>query len=232
MDKLYLLDLGSRPIFEQLRLEEALLRTSALNICLVNRGSPRTIVMGISGNPERLLHTSQVQSDRIPVIRRFSGGGTVIVDEDTLFISFLMTKEAVPVAPFPEPILRWSSELYEQSWNLPGFRLVENDYVIGEHKCGGNAQYIRQGRWLHHTSFLWDYSPTNMEYLRLPEKRPRYRADRPHSEFLCRLRDHAESKEVLVKRLYTELSKRFELSEMEEPREFVPHRRALELVEL
>ena len=72
---------------------------------------------------------------------------------------------------------------------VPTFRLRENDYVIGDRKIGGNAQGIVKGGFLHHTSFLWDWEDANMDYLTLPYKRPTYRGDRPHDEFLIRLRD-------------------------------------------
>jgi lipoate-protein ligase A len=196
-------------------MEEALLRGSNLNFCILNRGSPRAIVMGISGHPEDHLNLAKVHRDRIPIIRRFSGGGTVIVDEETLFFTFLFNKEDVlHVHAFPEPILRWSGELYAKSFQIPGFHLVENDYVIGQKKCGGNAQYIKKDRWLHHTSFLWDYQEKNMDYLLLPAKRPRYRENRTHSEFLCKLKTFAPSKEHLIEKLYNELQDRFELVEV------------------
>jgi hypothetical protein len=72
---------------------------------------------------------------------------------------------------------------------VPTFRLRENDYVIGDRKIGGNAQGIVKGGFLHHTSFLWDWEDTNMDYLTLPHKRPTYRGDRSHDKFLIRLRD-------------------------------------------
>lgn len=31
---------------------------------------------------------------------------------------------------------------------------------------------ITRDRWLHHTSFLWDFNPANMEYLLIPESQP------------------------------------------------------------
>ena len=68
------------------------------------------------------------------------------------------------------------------------FILTENDYALGERKMGGNAQAIVKGGWLHHTSFLWDYEDQNMEYLVLPGKRPKYRGDRPHRDFLVKLK--------------------------------------------
>ena len=73
---------------------------------------------------------------------------------------------------------------------------------------------ISGGRWLHHTSLLWDFEPHNMvseprpsrahvsecvttprpprahvlqALLKLPRKRPEYRADREHTQFLGKL---------------------------------------------
>ncbi len=229
--KIHLLHLHNVPIYEQLLLEEALIRTDERNFCLINTGSPRAIVMGISGKPEELLHMDRVREDQIPVIKRFSGGGTVIVDENTLFISFLIAKSSCDISPYPEPILRWSAELYASSWQIPSFHLAENDYAIGLKKCGGNAQYIRKDRWLHHTSFLWDYEPANMEYLQLPAKRPAYRIDRPHSEFLCRLKDHCPSRDLLIAQLKQELVKRFYIEELSlESIHPAPHRQATQRI--
>lgn len=207
---LHWIHLKDTPIAKQLQLEESLLREDTRNFCIVNHGSPRTIVMGISGKAESLLEEALVQRDNIPVIRRFSGGGTVIVDEETLFISFIFSKGALDITPFPESIMRWSADVYSGAWKIPGFSLRENDYVIHEKKCGGNAQYIRKDRWLHHTSFLWDYKEENMQYLQMPAKRPKYREDRGHGEFLCRLKDQGHpSVSVLLNSLQQELVKRF-----------------------
>jgi lipoate-protein ligase A len=226
-NSLHWLELENIPIFEQLQLEEALLRTDTRNLCIVNKGSPRAIVMGISGQPDTLLHLESVKRDQVPVIKRFSGGGTVVVDEETLFISFLFNREAIDVQPFPEPLLRWSEELYAQSWCIPEFALKAQDYTIGPKKCGGNAQYIRKDRWLHHTSFLWDYKESNMDYLLLPSKRPAYRQDRSHAEFLCRLKEFAPSVQTLLSQLKAELVKRFYIEELSHKNlQFPPHRQS------
>ncbi len=189
MKKLHLIQLKGVPISEQLELEEKLLRHETQNFCVINQEPDRAIVMGISGKEEHLLEMDLVKRDGIPVLRRFSGGGTVILDESSLMISFIFAKKEIPVTPFPEPILRWSADLYKAAWQIPGFALRENDYVIHDKKCGGNAQYIKKDRWLHHTSFLWDYKNENMKYLKLPEKRPNYRLSRSHGDFLCKLKD-------------------------------------------
>lgn len=228
MKTLHWIDLHGVPIFEQLQLEEALLRTDSRSFCIVNRGSARSIVLGISSNPEELVDLDKARKDKIPLIKRFSGGGTVIVDEHTVFITFIMAKEDLDIPAFPEPILRWSGELYQSAWQIPDFALRENDYVIGEKKCGGNAQYIKKDRFVHHTSFLWDFSEKNMNYLLLPTKRPSYRKDRCHKDFLTALKSHAAHPEELIEKLKKTLVKRlyiapFDLGSLEKK----PHRQAV-----
>lgn len=186
--------------------------------------------MGISGKAEKLINIESVKRENIPVIKRFSGGGTVIVDENTLFITFIFSKELFNVPVFPEPILKWSANLYNNAWQIPNFHLRENDYCVQDRKCGGNAQYIRKDRWLHHTSFLWDYDSENMTHLLLPEKRPKYRLDRSHDAFLTKLKEHAPSKEALVERLKKSLDvKPLYISPKTD---FKPHRQSTHLVEI
>ncbi|HEV7738194.1 MAG TPA: lipoate--protein ligase family protein [Chlamydiales bacterium] len=231
MNTLHLLQTEKLHIFDQLKIEEAVLRGTDLNFCLINQGSPRAIVMGISGHPEQLINIGKVQQDQIPVIQRFSGGGTVIVDESTLFVSFIFAKSAIPIHPFPEPILRWSGDLYTACWKIPGFHLIENDYAIGALKCGGNAQYIQKDRWLHHTTFLWDYKEENMDYLLFPAKHPKYRANRSHNEFLCRLNQFAKNPQTLIDQLHRELSNRFHIQPIRiQDIQWAPHRQSLRWV--
>lgn len=209
---LHLLHTHNLPILEQLQLEEALLRTDRRNFCLINEGSPPAIVMGISGKIHELVDCEKTALAGIPVIKRFSGGGTVIVDEETIFVTFICQKELHTFPAYPEPILEWSASLYKAVHSSLSLR--ENDYIIGEKKCGGNAQYIQKDRWLHHTSFLWNWAETRMNLLLHPKKTPAYRQERPHEEFLCRLSDHVADKTSWISSLKTELSQRYQLQDI------------------
>ena len=100
--------------------------------------------MGISGKVEELVNQAKLKTEPIPLIKRYSGGGTVVVDDQTLFVSFIFNKNDHDFPSFPEPILRWSADIYQKAWDLEGFALRENDYVLGDHKVGGNAQYIKK----------------------------------------------------------------------------------------
>ncbi|CAN6876335.1 unnamed protein product [Brassica oleracea] len=197
-----LVRLKGTPILEQLLLEERLLRASTDNWCIVNDGTNvPTIVMGMSGKPSQLLEVGPVIKDRIPVIKRFTGGGTVIVDKSTLFVSLICNKDDVPsVQPYPRSVMAWSGSLYGEVFEgVDGFHLRENDYVFGDRKFGGNAQSIIRNRWIHHTSFLWDYNVRNMAYLKLPSKVPQYRLERDHTEFVCRMKDYIERSDFVEK---------------------------------
>jgi lipoate-protein ligase A len=66
---------------------------------------------------------------------------------------------------------------------------------------GGNAQSIIKNRWIHHTSFLWNFDAKNMDYLKLPSKRPAYRSDRPHHDFLTTLQPFISSSQVFFEQI-------------------------------
>ncbi|KAL6583946.1 hypothetical protein OROMI_003235 [Orobanche minor] len=213
-----LLRLKGVPILQQLHLEERLLRISSDNWCIINDGTiDPTIVMGISGKPKELLEIEFVLRDDIPVVRRFTGGGTVIVDQGTVFVTFICNKDAVSgLQSYPQPIMSWSSLLYKKVFQgIGGFNLRENDYVLGNRKFGGNAQSITKNRWVHHTSFLWDYEISNMGYLKLPKRAPEYRKARDHLEFICRMKDYFISRSNFIDRTIEAVGSQFLLKSSE-----------------
>lgn len=83
----------------------------------------------------------------VQVLRRYSGGGTVVVDQNTIFSTLIMNGSQVPggVELFPVPLMRWSEGFFKPAFAPlgDGFALRENDFVFGHRKFGGNAQ-VRQ----------------------------------------------------------------------------------------
>lgn len=210
----HLLLLDHIPIFQQLQIEEALLRTDTKNWFILNTGSPPAIVMGISGKPHEFIDPKKMDATPLPVIKRFSGGGTVVVDENTLFATFICQKDLHDFPAYPEHIHAWAEGFYKVALPLKHFSLKENDYTLNEKKCGGNAQYIRKDRWLHHSTFLWDYKKERMDYLLMPGKQPSYRAKRSHDEFLCTLSKHFAEKKDLFEACTAELKRRYPVKEI------------------
>ncbi|KAI3841666.1 hypothetical protein MKW92_040738 [Papaver armeniacum] len=192
------------PILEQLQLEEKLLRTSSET--------------GVSSMMELILQQLSWECLGkfllLPLIfnsyiiaflllKGLQGGGTVIVDQGTIFVTFICNRIDVPgVQPYPQPIMSWSGLLYDEVFQEIGyFHLRENDYVFGNCKFGGNAQSITKNRWIHHTSFLWDYETKNMAYLKQPRRIPKYRSERNHLEFICRMKEYMPRSAFIEKTL-------------------------------
>lgn len=182
---------GRRCILDQLRLEEALLRAGKENFLLLSEGllEESSVVLGLSSKPDDMVYAKAMQDQQVRLIRRFSGGGTVFVDKNTLFVSLICNSDSVDVSPFPRPLMDWvSTHLYTKAM---GERVSnrENDLVCDGVKFGGNAQSLVKGRWLHHTSILWDMDIERMtSLLKLPNKQPEYREGRTHEKFLTTLK--------------------------------------------
>lgn len=233
---IHVIKLKNIPIFRQLQLEEALLRLDQRNFCLINSGSNAAIVMGISGDPDLLIDKKMLKGNPVPVIRRFSGGGTVFVNEETFFITFICNSSELNVPCYPQHIFNWSQLIYDPVFETKHFKLQENDYVIENKKFGGNAQYLSKNRWLHHTSLLFDYDPAQMDYLKFPAKVPKYRDKRSHADFLCKLKDTIPCKGILSEKIELSLQRQFHLQELalEEIEHLIhkPHRKSTTIVDV
>jgi len=192
------------PILEQLQLEEALLRADNQNWCIINEGTPPAIVLGSSSKVEEHLTPNS-----LPWIRRFSGGGVVVVNESTLFFTLICQSDLLPIAPFPKPVLEYVGGLLKSA--LPEIEIVENDYTWKERKVAGNAQYFMKGRWLHHCSLLWDYLPEQMQLLKMPKRIPAYRNSRDHDSFLIALHKIVPEKETFLHLILEELKNHYTL---------------------
>lgn len=225
---LHVVKLKNTPIFEQLQLEEALLRADHRNWCLINKGSSDAIVMGISGKVEE--HLSNPTQTEIPVIQRFSGGGTVFVDSNTFFITFICNGDELGITSYPKTILQWTEEIYRPIFEPHPFKVTENDYTFGDKKFGGNAQCIQKQRFLHHSTLLWDFDSEKMKSLKMPPKMPSYRIQREHDTFLCKMKDYLENINILEEKLLGSLSEKFTVihKTFNEIKEIIqlPHRKA------
>lgn len=180
---LKLLELTRFPLLEQLKLEEALLRNSDAQFCLLNYGAKPAYVLPASAKKEEWLHLPLPH----PIIRRYTGGGSVVIDENTLFVSFIGSTDQLNEAATPSSLHRHHEKHFRF---IPDFQRHENDYCMGEKKIGGNAQYITKSRFVHHTSFLWDMDLEKMKGLKHPPREPAYRKKREHSQFLTALKSH------------------------------------------
>ncbi len=151
------------------------------------------IVLGRTGKEREDLNLDAVCADKIPVLRRSSGGGTVVQGKGCLNFTFILSKEKMPalndLRKSYRIILEGVIEILGQNnikaafWPISDLALVEN-----QKKFSGNAQ--RRGRKfiLHHGTILYDFDLSLIsKYLAMPADIPEYRKARTHEQFVTNI---------------------------------------------
>lgn len=202
----------SLDIYEQLKLEEMLFRTSEENWCWINEGSPDSIVVGRFGKIEELIKLEIAEKMKLPVIRRFSGGGTVVVDQNTFFLSFIMNKTSLSQTLWPQAVMQWHYKIIQESFHPYPIDLHEQDLCIKKRKFAGQAQSFARDRFVHHSTFLLAYCPDKMSSLNIPLKQPQYRKQRKHEDFLITLKQIDFDHNCLKNRVLNTLERKFHLN--------------------
>ena len=149
------------------------------------------IVLGLSQDEEKYVDKAAAEKDSVPVLRRFSGGGTVFIHKGCLVYT-IVTNLAPPFKRFDVMgAYRTAFAPLVEAFQNQGLNLEFHepcDLAIAGRKVAGNAQSQRQGALLIHGSFLIDPDIQRIKrYLKEPDVRPDYRAARSHEDFLLPL---------------------------------------------
>lgn len=112
------------------------------------------IIIGKHQNTLSEINLPYVQEHGIRVVRRLSGGGAVYHDLGNLNFTFITDAnpgQQVDLHRFCQPIA-------DTLCNMGVNATVDgrNDILIDDKKVSGNAQYVRQGRVMHHGTILFD----------------------------------------------------------------------------
>lgn len=147
------------------------------------------VVLGSSGRLPREVRADACRRDGVPILRRHSGGGTVLLGPGCLHFSLVLSLET-----------RIDLQGIHQSFRsilgavcrvLAVPELVRegiSDLSIADRKVSGNAQRRRRGALLHQGTMLYDFDVARVNrYLPHPPKEPSYRQRRSHSDFLTNL---------------------------------------------
>jgi lipoate---protein ligase len=134
------------------------------------------------------VHLTVCDQDGIPVLRRASGGGTVLQGPGCLSYAFVLPMGLHPQLADIRSTYRFVLERIAGAlhrWEpAVAFRGI-SDLAIGDRKISGNAQQRKRHTLLFHGTILHGM-PVDLiaRYLRQPRRQADYRADRPHDMFL------------------------------------------------
>ena len=171
------------------------------------------VVVGYANKIANEVNVAACEKRGIPILRRCSGGGTVLQGPGCL--NYTLVLRITNSNPFRNISVTNQSIMQRNRAAIESFfikaesgkRKAEilvaglTDLTIGGRKFSGNSQRRRENFLLFHGTFLLGFDLSLIgELLQMPSKQPDYRQSRDHGEFLANLKIPADQlKNTLIK---------------------------------
>lgn len=190
-DHLVLLDDIDLPLGGQLALDDELLAAvdrGELSPLLRFWQSPTAaVVLGRGNVPDLEVDLPACRDLGVPVWRRSSGGGTVVVGLGCLAFTLVLPTSSRLRNLGAGPVTRLLLERSLSGWGETLGLCVQgvSDITLGDRKISGNAQRWKREAFLHHGTVLLSFDLNLVRrLLREPARRPEYRSTRTHADFV------------------------------------------------
>jgi lipoate-protein ligase A len=149
------------------------------------------VVLGAAGILDEDVIEDACRADGVPIGRRSSGGGTVLLGPGCLLYSLVLAFDTADdltrIGCSYCYILGKIRDALAPA--IDGIDLAgTSDLAIAGRKFSGNAQQRKRRHVLHHGSILYDFDLDRVgKYLHPPKRQPDYRQNRDHRSFLMNL---------------------------------------------
>jgi len=156
------------------------------------------VVLGYANQAAREVNLPFCRAQGIPVLRRCTGGGTVLqgpgVLNYALVLRFDSTGPLHSISATNQFVLERHRDALAPLLGAPVRKQGQTDLAIGGLKFSGNAQRRQRRFLIFHGAFLLNLDIGLVERaLPLPSREPDYRAGRSHTDFLLNLKLPAEA---------------------------------------
>jgi lipoate-protein ligase A len=157
---MYCLNPESTDPYFNLAIEEVLLKNSREEYLIMGINNT-SVIIGKHQAAHKETNTKFVLENKIPVIRRISGGGTVFHDKGNLNFTLIRQSETGKQVDFP----KYTRPLIDFLLSLGISAKFEgkNDIKVEGLKISGNAEHVYRSRVLHHGTLLFDTSLENLK---------------------------------------------------------------------
>lgn len=150
------------------------------------------VVLGYANEASREVNLPACERLGIPVLRRCSGGGTVLQGPGSLNYSLILPQDFAPgldtVTGTNRFIMERHCEVFSELLGQPVDWHGSTDLAAGGCKFSGNAQRRKRRTLLFHGTLLLDFDLDLIsQALPMPSKQPDYRGNRSHLDFLTNL---------------------------------------------
>jgi lipoate-protein ligase A len=145
---------GQTDPFFNIAAEEFLLKNTNEEILTFWQSMP-SVILGKHQNPVKEVNLDFVNQQKIPVIRRISGGGTVFHDLGNINYTLITQSEKqenlVDFRKFTQPMI-----LFLKEFGLESCFEGKNNLTLGGKKFSGNSAHVFKKRVMHHGTFLFE----------------------------------------------------------------------------
>lgn len=186
-----LLPLTLPSLAENLALDEALLLHAEDNgpeVLRLWEWPAPVVVLGAACLLKDDVHVAACDRDSVPILRRASGGGTVVLGRGCQCFSLVLAYDRAPALCEVRSSYSFILGRVRDALTtlVPDVALSgTSDLAWRDRKFSGNSQQRKRRHLLHHGTILYDFDLALAErYLRMPGRQPDYRRDRPHDAFL------------------------------------------------
>jgi lipoate---protein ligase len=165
-------------------------------------------VVGYANKIATEVNVENCRAKRVPILRRCSGGGTVLQGAGCLnYALILKISEDGPC----RSITSANKFIMEKNRAAIGSLLPDSKISVSGHtdlalngrKFSGNSQRRKKNFLLFHGTFLLDFDLKLVgEFLKMPSLQPDYRAARNHDDFLVNLNLSASQVKAALKKIW------------------------------
>lgn len=146
------------------------------------------VVVGRSNQVDTEVDVEQCRAEGVPIFRRSSGGGAVLVGPGCLAYALALPLTLELKALGVAVVTRLVMETIASSLKSVLPEVVvrgTSDMVVNDRKFSGNSQRWLKNAFLHHGTVLYDFDLARIgRALKPPSREPDYRTHRPHSDFV------------------------------------------------
>lgn len=180
---------------ENLALDEVLLhevdRNPTRGILRTWESSRHFVVVGRSNSIATEVDAAQCQLEQVPVFRRASGGGAVVIGPGCLAyaLALPLTDHLRPggVTAVTQVVMQTIANGISSLVPSVTVRGI-SDLVLDDRKFSGNSQRWLRQAFLHHGTILFDFDLSRIgRLLKAPSRQPDYRSGRSHLDFIVNI---------------------------------------------
>ena len=149
------------------------------------------VIVGRSSPLAREVNLEACRRDGVPMIRRTSGGASIVTGPGCLMYAVLLSYSERPELRMLDAAHQFVMSRLANAIGTLGFDVASKgicDLTLGERKFSGNALRCKRNWMVYHGTILCTFETSLIDrYLGMPARQPEYRRGRGHREFVTRL---------------------------------------------